>query len=262
MRLAAAGVGSWIVIQAVINIGARPRPPADHRGPAAAGVLRRLVARPDARGARHADGLRQGRARRATRAAPQEHRPVAATALTCTSSSRRAARAVTSNRRSTSATHSSDWIRRSRSRSSAATAAWRPRSCRPAATSWSPCPASRCHVVPAATWSSSARGSAPPSGVPRPSCGSGRSTSSSASAGTRPSRRTWRRAAPARRSSSTRRTPAPGSRTGWGPGSPRTCTPPSRTRCPARARWPCRCGTRSRRSTGRPCGARRGPTSA
>jgi cell division protein FtsW len=96
VRLASAGVGSWIVIQAVVNIGAVlgllpitgvPR------------VLRRLVAGPDPRRAWHAHGLRQGRARRAPGHPTEEHRRVTATALTCTSSSRRAGRAATSNRR-------------------------------------------------------------------------------------------------------------------------------------------------------------------
>ena len=63
VRLAAAGATAWIVVQALVNIGAVLRAAAHHRRAAAAGVVRPVLADRDDGGARHADVVRQTRAR-------------------------------------------------------------------------------------------------------------------------------------------------------------------------------------------------------
>ena len=63
VRLAAAGATAWIVVQALVNIGAVMRAAAHHRRPAAAGFVRPVLAAGDDGGARHADVVRQTGAR-------------------------------------------------------------------------------------------------------------------------------------------------------------------------------------------------------
>ncbi len=166
VRLASAGVGSWIVVQAVAQHRCRARPAADHWGAAPAGVVRRIVTHPHSGGAGHAHGVRQGRARCAAGTASPEHGRVAPAALRWRSCSRPAGRVVTSNRPSTWPMPSAGRIRTSASSFSAATAEWRAPSCLPAATTSSPCPASRCPVGPVATSFASLRGSMRPCARP------------------------------------------------------------------------------------------------